>query len=312
MDIKTASVALIFAGQGNPTIGMGADLWDINNTTKAIWDCASDISGTDIRRVCLKGPMNKLVQTTNQQVAVTAINATLYALCRDRLGEARITGSCGHSVGEYAALYAAGAVTLDDLFRMIHFRSRLMDELSKVNKGAMQAVKGIDYSSMAALIADSGIGVDISCDNSRRQQVIGGTVAALREMTEVLMAQGVETTKLGVSGAWHTRLMDDGVQQMRDFLANIAIQTPQHEVLMNVTGEPVTDPAEIKENLALHLTHTVKWTASMMRFLSQPSPVTFVEVSNKAYLGHMLNDFDGFSPTMALHCRKLSDTHGDL
>ncbi len=306
MDItQSTSVAFLFAGQGNPTIGMGADLWDINDETKKIWDCASDISGADIRRICLKGPMNKLVQTTNQQVAVTAINATLFTLCKDKLEGLHVAGSCGHSVGEYAALYAAGAVTLDDLFRMIHFRSRLMDELSKVNKGAMQAVKGIDYASMAALIAESGLEVDISCDNSRRQQVIGGTVAALREMSDVLVGKGFETTKLGVSGAWHTRLMADGVQQMRDFLANIAIKPTQHDVLMNVTGAPASGPQEIKENLSLHLTHTVKWTDSMERFLSQTSPLAFVEVSNKAYLGHMLNDFDGFSPEMALHCRKM-------
>lgn len=302
---QSTSVAFLFAGQGNPTIGMGADLWDSNDVTKKIWDCASDISGVDIRRICLKGPMNKLVQTTNQQVAVTAINATLFTLCKDKLEGRPVAGSCGHSVGEYAALYAAGAVTLDDLFRMIHFRSRLMDELSKVNKGAMQAVKGIDYAGMAALIAQTGLEVDISCDNSRRQQVIGGTAAALREMSEVLVANGYETTKLGVSGAWHTRLMADGVQQMRDFLANITMMPTQHDVLMNVTGEPASGPEEIKENLSLHLTHTVKWTASMERFLSQTSPLTFVEVSNKAYLGHMLNDFDGFSPEMALHCRKI-------
>lgn len=306
MDInQTTSVAFLFAGQGNPTIGMGSDLWDINEKTKTIWDCASDISGADIRRICLKGPMNKLVQTTNQQVAVTAINATLFTLCQDKLDGVRVVGSCGHSVGEYAALYAAGAVTLEDLFRMIHFRSRLMDELSKVNKGAMLAVKGMDYPGAAALIAQAHSDVDISCDNSRRQQVLGGTVAALRDITEVLAANGFETTKLGVSGAWHTRLMRDGVQQMRDFLADITIHPTQHDVLMNVTGEPAAGADEIKENLALHLTHTVKWTASVERLLNQPTPVTFVEVSNKAYLGHMLNDFDGFSPEMALHCRKI-------
>lgn len=305
MDIKTTSLAFLFAGQGNPTIGMGSDLWDINEQTKKIWDCASDISGADIRRICLKGPMNKLVQTTHQQIAVTAINVTLFTLCQDKLNGVRVAGSCGHSVGEYAALYAAGAVTLDDLFAMIHFRSRLMDELSKVNKGAMLAVKGIDYPTAAALIAQSGIEVDISCDNSRRQQVLGGTAAALRKITEVLAASGYETTKLGVSGAWHTRLMHDGVQRMREFLAGIALGPTHHDVLMNVTGAPAASAEEIKENLALHLTHTVKWTASVERLINQPQPVTFLEISNKAYLAHMLNDFDGFAPEMALHCRKI-------
>ena len=100
---------LIFAGQGNPAVGMGADLWDLNTTTRQIWDCASDVTGLDLRRLCQKGPMNRLVKTTTQQSAVTAINITLYSLYAERFADANVVGSCGHSVGEYSALYAAGA-----------------------------------------------------------------------------------------------------------------------------------------------------------------------------------------------------------
>ncbi|KFK94358.1 MULTISPECIES: ACP S-malonyltransferase [unclassified Serratia (in: enterobacteria)] len=307
---KLQSVAFLFAGQGNPTIGMGSDLWGLNGATKRIWDCASDVSGIDIRRLCLKGPMNKLVQTTNQQVAVTAINATLYTLCRDKLEDALVVGSCGHSVGEYSALYAADAITLEDLFRMIHFRSQLMDELSKVNKGTMLAVKSVDYSTLSDLIANSGLELDISCDNSHRQQVIGGTPTALRDFTQVLIDLGYDTTKLGVSGAWHTRLMAEGVQRMQDFLSGIEIRQPQHDVLMNVTATPETDPELIKRNLSLHLTHTVKWTESMERFLGNASPLLFIEVSSKPYLAHILNDFNRFSPDRSLHCRKIETCSG--
>lgn len=306
MDINQSQpVAFMFAGQGNPVIGMGSDLWDINDAIRQIWDCASDISQTDIRRLCLKGPMNKLVQTTCQQVAVTAINATLYTLCREKIETSKVVGLCGHSVGEYAALYAANSVTLEDLFKMIHFRSTLMNELSKVNKGAMYAVKGINYQTITDLIARSGAEVDVSCDNSRRQQVIGGTTASLTEFSRALTAGGYETAKLGVSGAWHTRLMAEGVQQMRDFLATVEIKRPQYDVLMNVTGRPEADPVMIKENLSLHLTHTVKWTESMEHLLNNPAAPLLIEVSNKAYLGHMLNDFDGFAPEITLHCRKI-------
>lgn len=107
--LSTPSVALIFAGQGNPVIGMGSDLWDLNAVTKNIWDCASDITQIDIRRLCERGPMSRLVQTTAQQVAVTAINVTLYCLCLEKMPDLPIVGSCGHSVGEYSALFAAGA-----------------------------------------------------------------------------------------------------------------------------------------------------------------------------------------------------------
>lgn len=299
------SVAFMFAGQGNPVIGMGSDLWDLNDAIRQIWDCASDISQTDIRRLCLKGPMNKLVKTTHQQMAVTAINATLYTLCRDKINFDKVVSFCGHSVGEYAALYAANAVTLEDLFKMIHFRGQLMDELSKVSKGAMYVVKNIDYQTITHLIARCGIDLDVSCDNSRRQQVIGGLCGSLNEFSSMLHHRGYNTVKLGVSGAWHTRLMVDGVQRMRDFLARVEIQSPQYEVLMNVTGQAETDPQTIKQNLSLHLTHTVKWTDSMERLLGHHSAPLLIEVSNKAYLGYMLNDFSRFTPEMTLHCRKI-------
>ena len=97
----------------------------------------------------------------------------------------------------------------------------------------------------------------------------------------------------------------DGVQQMRDFLATIEIKSPEHDVFMNVTGKPEADPNMIKENLSLHLTHTVKWTSSMESLIQHPTQPVLLEVSNKAYLGHMLNDFKGFTPEKTVHCRNL-------
>ncbi|WLI78612.1 ACP S-malonyltransferase [Kosakonia sp. H02] len=296
-------IALLFAGQGNPVIGMGADLWDLNQATKNIWDCASDITGMDIRRLCLKGPMNRLIRTTVQQVAVTAINVTLYTLCREKFEPGQIIGSCGHSVGEYSALYAAGAVSLETLFQLIHFRANVMHDISQINKGYMLAIKGIDHQSLRNLIACSGVAVDISCDNSRNQQVVGGASAELAEFSQVLLDAGFESVKLGVSGAWHTRLMAEGVSLMRDYLEGVDIHSPHHGVLMNVTGKAEHHIEQIKDNLALHLTHTVKWTDSMDQFLIHQPLVSFIEISNKAYLGQLLNDFTGFTPDMAMHCK---------
>ncbi|MDN2484588.1 ACP S-malonyltransferase [Kosakonia sacchari] len=307
MDINSTSqpVVFLFAGQGNPVIGMGADLWNINQTTRAIWDCASDISGMDIRRLCLKGPMNRLIQTTVQQIAVTAMNATLYTLCKDKFDDTNVIGSCGHSVGEYSALYAAGAVTLENLFRLIQLRSHVMDEVSRKYKGNMLAVKDIDHTALSQMIIESDLPIDISCDNSCRQQVVGGTIAALNEFSRQLRADGHEIVKLGVSGAWHTRLMAEGVPFMRQYLSDFEFCPPQHDVVMNVTGKAENEPAQIKENLSLHLTHTVKWADSMSFFLTNNRPVLFVEISNKAYLGKVLKDFVNFNPEMILHCRGL-------
>ncbi|MCN4895349.1 ACP S-malonyltransferase, partial [Escherichia coli] len=104
--------------------------------------------------------------------------------------------------------------------------------------------------------------------------------------------------------AWHTRLMEDGVQAMRDYLAGLDIASPEHQVLMNVTAKSEVAPSIIKENLSLHLTHTVKWTESLDTFLNMPTPVAFLEISNKPYLGNMLNDFAGVVQQRVMHCRK--------
>ncbi|WP_343646844.1 ACP S-malonyltransferase [Enterobacter sp.] len=297
-------VVLLFSGQGNPVTGMGSDLWDINAATKRIWDCASDISGKDLRRLCLRGPMNRLIQTPVQQMAVTAINVTLFSLWKERFNQTPVIGSCGHSVGEYSALYAAGALSLETLFRTIHFRASTMDAVSKVHKGAMLALKGITPAQLAETISRSGIAVDISCDNTPVQQVIGGTPAALNDFASVLLREGYTPIKLGVSGAWHTRLMEEGVQPMRDFLAGQPITAPEHEVVMNVTARPESEQAKIKENLALHLTHTVKWRDTLSYFLHHDSRPHVVEMSNKPYLGQMFNDFPGGVSSPVVHCRK--------
>lgn len=297
-------VVLLFSGQGNPMTGMGSDLWDINAATKRIWDCASDISGRDLRRLCLRGPMNKLIQTPVQQMAVTAINVTLFDLWKVRFNRTPVICSCGHSVGEYSALYAAGALSLETLFRTIHFRASTMDAVSKVHKGTMLALKGMTHTQLAETIARSGIALDISCDNTPHQQVIGGTSGALNDFASLLLREGLSPIKLGVSGAWHTRLMADGVEPMRECLAGQPLTAPEHEVVMNVTAQPEREPVKIKENLALHLTHTVKWRDTLSYFLHHERRPHFIEMSNKPYLGQMLNDFPGGASSPVVHCRK--------
>lgn len=305
MTLNNASqpVVLLFSGQGNPVIGMGSDLWDLNSTTKQIWDCASDISGLDLRRLCLKGPMNRLIQTTVQQLAVTAINVSLYTLCRERFPALRVTGACGHSVGNTVRF------TLRVRSRWRRFSAPSIFApapwmRSAKAEGRDDCAEGADFAALSNIITRYGFELDISCDNTPRQQVIGGTPAALSEFAKVLVDEGYEPIKLGVSGAWHTRLMEEGVQLMRDFLAGQPFTSPAYDVLMNVTGKIEIVPEAIKENLSLHLTHTVKWRESMTRFIEQPGSPLFLEMSNKPYLGQMLNDFVGFNAERVLHCRK--------
>lgn len=281
---------LLFPGQGNPVIGMGSDVCDVSPSVKAVWDCASDISGFDVRALCQKGPMTKLIKTGFQQVAVTTVNTALLTLLRERAPQIEI-GYGGHSAGEYSALYAAGVMDMETLFRAISQRASIMQELAEQRKGAMYVVKSLSFATLKALIEEMGLTeqLNVCCDNGHMQQVIGGDAAAAKTLTHHLARQKITSVKLTVNGAWHTPLMSEGVEPMRAMLADLTFSSPNRPVIMNYSGKAEYDTTQIKENLALHLTHTVRWRESMDLW-SHAGYRHYLEISSKKMLCHLLAD----------------------
>ncbi|QPT11354.1 ACP S-malonyltransferase [Serratia rubidaea] len=281
---------VIFPGQGSPTIGMGGDVCDVSPGTRAVWDCASDISGIDMRKLCQKGPMTRLTKTLYQQLAVTTVNTAMLTLLRERhtLPE---SGYAGHSAGEYSALYAAGVMNLETLFHAVSRRAAIMQQLAEQRKGAMYVVKPYEYAALRRLIDEMQLGdrLNVCCDNGRQQQVVGGEVAVLKTLINQLARQGVTTIKLAVNGAWHTPLMAEGVAQMREALAVLPFSSPSCPVIMNRSGRAEYAIAQIKENLAHHLTDTVRWRDSMDLWSSMGYR-RFLEIGNKKMLGHLLHE----------------------
>lgn len=295
----TANVAegwmMIFPGQGSPVIGMGNDVCDISPGTKAVWDCASDISGIDVRKLCQKGPMTRLTKTLYQQLAVTTVNAAMLTSLRERAPMLE-AGYAGHSAGEYTALYAAGVMDLETLFRAITLRATIMQTLAEQRKGAMYVIKPYSHDALREQITHLGLGslLNVCCDNGRQQQVVGGELNALKTLVHHLARSGAETIKLGVNGAWHSPLMAEGVAQMRQALADLPFNAPVYPLIMNRSGEAEYNVAQIKENLALHLIHTVRWRESMDRW-AEMGYRRYLEISNKKILGHLLADHYGSS-----------------
>jgi [acyl-carrier-protein] S-malonyltransferase len=284
---------MIFPGQGSPAIGMGSDVCDISPGTAAVWDCASDVSGVDVRKLCLKGPMTRLTKTVYQQLAVTTVNAAMLTALRERC-DVLETGYAGHSAGEYTALYAAGVMDLETLFRAITLRATIMQELAAQRKGAMYVVKPYSHDALRDQIDDMGLGevLNVCCDNGHQQQVVGGELTAVKTLVNHLARSGVNTIKLGVNGAWHTPLMAAGVAQMRLALADLPFSSPVCPVIMNSSGQAEYSVAQIKENLALHLINTVRWRESMDRW-AQMGHRRYLEVSNKKILSHLLAEHYG-------------------
>jgi len=286
---------LLFPGQGSPVIGMGSDVCDVSPGAKAVWDCASDISGFDVRALCQKGPMTRLIKTRFQQVAVTTVNIALLTLLRERSPQIE-TGYAGHSAGEYSALYAAGVMDMETLFRAISQRASIMQELAEQRKGEMHVVKSLSFASLKALIEEMGLAeqLNVCCDNGHMQQVIGGDAAAVKTLIHHLTRQKITSIKLTVNGAWHTPLMNDGVERMRAMLADLTFSSPTSPITMNYSGQTEYSVAQIKENLALHLTHTVRWRESMDLW-SQMGYRNYLEISSKKMLCHLLTDHYGDS-----------------
>lgn len=284
---------MIFPGQGSPAIGMGRDVCDISPGTAAVWDCASDVSGVDVRKLCQQGPMTRLTKTLYQQLAVTTVNAAMLTALRERCSLLE-AGYAGHSAGEYSALYAAGVMSLETLFRAITLRATIMQDLAEQRKGAMYVVKPYGHDALRDQIDGMGLGdvLNVCCDNGHQQQVVGGELIAVKALVNHLARSGVNTRKLGVNGAWHTPLMADGVEQMRQALADLPFSSPSCPMIMNSSGKAEYSVAQIKENLALHLIHTVRWRESMDRW-AQMGYRRYLEIGNKKILSHLLTEHYG-------------------
>ncbi len=283
-----ADHVFLFPGQGNPAIGMGAEVCDVSPATIAVWDCASDYSGVDVRKLCRKGPMTRLTRTRFQQLAVTTVSVAMFERLREFMAIERPVFA-GHSAGEYAALYAAGAFDMPTLFKAITARANLMEEMAEASDGAMYVVKGIDRSTLERLLDESGMSgsVQIANDNSPRQQVLSGAASDVKAMNVELQRAGYEAIKLPVNGAWHSHLMAPAVPHLREALRALAVRKPRHPVYMNLSAGAEEDVDVIVENLCGHLTQTVRWRETMDTLCAR-GHTRFTEMGAKRMLTHML------------------------
>jgi len=299
------SSIIMFTGQGSQQIGMGQDM-DTAPGSRAVWDCACDIAGYDVRRLCWKGPMNKLAQTRYQQVAITAVNlAGWYALkTADALPENPIL--IGHSVGEYSALHAGGALALEATFKAVHARAQWMEEQARQSDGAMYAVKGAAYAGIKARLEQMGLTgqVVIANDNSPRQVVIAGQTAAVKEAAAKLAEAGLPTVKLPVNGAWHSPLMAGMLAEFGALLGTLPIEMPASPVIMNRSAREPACVDEIRHHLTSHVVETVRWRETI-DLLLQRGHTHFLEIGPRKLLCALIADHgEAGANAQTLHCQQ--------
>ena len=267
--------AFVFPGQGSQYVGMAKDLYDADPAVRKLMDRADRILGFSISRICFEGPEEELRQTKNTQPAIF-----LHSVAAFRSVELRPDYTAGHSLGEYSALVAAGALDFEDALRLVRLRGELMQRAGEERRGTMAAIVGIDVETVEGLCREAskaGI-VQPANFNSPGQIVISGSVDGVRRAMELARGRGAKMVKeLTVSGAFHSPLMESARDGLRKALDTTAVSDAGVPVYANVTGEPVIRSSEIRELLCRQLTSPVRWEETI-RNMVRDGAIEFTEV----------------------------------
>ena len=258
--------AFVFPGQGAQFVGMGKDLYESNALAKELFDQANEVLGFKITDMMFDGTAEELKQTKVTQPAVF-LHSVISALC---LGDDfQPSMVAGHSLGEFSALVAAGALSFEDGLRLVHARALAMQKACEAAPGTMAAIIGLSDEKVEEICAAvDGVVVPANY-NCPGQLVISGEVEAVNAACAKMKEAGAKRAlPLPVSGAFHSPLMQPANEELQAAIESTEFHTPKCPVYQNFDAQPHTDPAEIKANLIAQLTGSVRWTASVQRMIA--------------------------------------------
>lgn len=268
MNMKTAYV---FPGQGAQFSGMGKDLYDNSLKAREMMERANEILGFRITDIMFSGSDEDLRATKVTQPAIF-LHSVCLALCGDDLPAPDMVG--GHSLGEFSALVACGAVDFESALRLVAVRASEMQKCCEANPGGMAAIIGLPNEKVEEICAGtSGIVIPANY-NCNGQVVISGEKQAVEAACEALKAAGAKRAlPLSVSGAFHSPLMEAARVELGKAIEKTEVKTPSCPIYQNVTAKPETDPARIKDNLLQQLTSPVKWTQTVENMLADGATI---------------------------------------
>jgi [acyl-carrier-protein] S-malonyltransferase len=263
------AIAFLFPGQGSQVVGMGAELAKTYASARAVFAEVDAALGQRLSQLMFAGPLEELTLTENAQPALMAASLAVLGVLEAEKGfrlADRVKFVAGHSLGEYSALAAAGALSLADAARLLKVRGKAMQAAVPVGQGAMAALLGVGKDVAEKLAAEAAQGeiCQLANDNEPTQAVISGSKAAIERAGSLAKAHGVRRfLPLNVSAPFHCALMQPAAEAMAQALAGVDLKPPLVPLVANVLAAPITDPADIKARLVQQVTATVRWRESV-------------------------------------------------
>lgn len=256
-----SDVAFVFPGQGSQAVGMGLDLYQGSKAAKAIFEEVDDALGSNVSKIFFEGPEDELRKTINTQPGIMTVSLACLATMSEILGTEMMPVPslvAGHSLGEYTALVASGALSAGDGVKLVRERSRLMQDASELADGGMAAILGMEESVLSSICIETG--TEISNVNTADQIVISGERQAVEKAMGIASERGARrTVQLPVGGAFHSKLMRPAQEGLAKVVSELSFQTPHTPIVANCTGNPLTTIDEIKDELVSQLCSCVRW-----------------------------------------------------
>ncbi len=263
------SFAIIFPGQGSQEVGMGRELLADDITTNLLFDIASEESGFDLKKICLKGPDRLLSETSYLQPTLTCV--CLGLLERFMKSGLVPTATAGHSVGELSALAACGSADVKDIARIAAIRGKLMNSAALLRLGAMAAISDASLEEVQKSVhafQSRNKCLVVAAVNAPFQIVVSGDIESVKSFCTIGKPQNARAKLLRVSGAWHSPLMEPVVSDLSSQLLKFELLHPKFSAFSNYDGKPFSSVEEIKKRIPLQLINTVRWDLVIQNMLS--------------------------------------------
>jgi [acyl-carrier-protein] S-malonyltransferase len=291
-------IAFLFPGQGSQFVGMGKDVYDGFEQARAVFAVADKVLGFKLSQLCFEGPEEELRLTVNVQPAIVTFSMALLAVMQSGNHFLVPAFAAGHSLGEYSALCAAGALSTSDVILLARERGKLMYQAGIKKPGAMAAVIGLTDEVVSQLAAEAS--VHVANYNCPGQIVISGEAKQIEKAMRLATAHGaLKVVQLQVSGAFHTSLMQSAADGLAHAISTVAFNAPAIPVIGNASAKPLVSIGDIKDELVQQLTHSVQWQKSIEYIISQGVDL-FVEVGPGKVLSGLIKRINKAAKTLSI------------